>query len=174
MGCGSGAHDRYVARLTAGKNPIAAVDHSPYMIREAIGIAKSQGLDGLIDFQEGNAENLPFPNDSFDVVMSVTVMEEVDADLMLSELIRVTKPGGRIGVIVRAVDLPWVMNLPVSPDIKQKVEIPGVAGAGVSQGGCGDISLYSRFSGAGLAPINMFPQLAATTDGPQINNYESQ
>ena len=39
------------------------------------------------------AESLPFSDNSFDVTMSVTVIEEVDADRMLAEMVRVTKPG---------------------------------------------------------------------------------
>jgi SAM-dependent methyltransferase len=174
VGCGSGAHDRYLATLTAGKNSITSVDHSPYMIREASDIAKSQGLSGMIDFREGNAENLPFPDDSFDVVMSVTVMEEVRADRMFSELVRVAKPGGTIGVIVRAVDLPWVVNVPVSESIKRKVEAPGVMGGGANPEGCGDIGLYSRFSREGLRSLEMFPYLMTVTGGSQLGYWQTQ
>lgn len=111
------------------------------MIREASGIAKAEGLADAIDFQAGSAEALAFPNNSFDVVFSVTVMEEVKADKMLSEMIRVTKPGGRVGVLVRSVDMPYRVNLPLPPDIRNKFETPGVFGAGVSDGGCADASL---------------------------------
>jgi hypothetical protein len=37
---------------------------------------------------------------SFDVALSVTVMEDGDVDRMLTELVRVTKPGGRVAAIV--------------------------------------------------------------------------
>jgi hypothetical protein len=102
VGCGSGAYDRFLATRTNGANPIVAIDHSPYMLREARGLARSEGLAGAIDFQTGSAEALAFPDNSFDVVFSVTVMEEVKADKVLSEIIRVTKPDGRVGVLVRA------------------------------------------------------------------------
>jgi ubiquinone/menaquinone biosynthesis C-methylase UbiE len=49
--------------------------------------------------QEGNAEALPFPANQFDVTVACTVLEEGDANRMLAELVRVTKPGGRVGVI---------------------------------------------------------------------------
>jgi len=39
-----------------------------------------------------------------DLTLSCTVLEEGDADRMLAEMIRVTKPGGRVAVIVRAID----------------------------------------------------------------------
>jgi ubiquinone/menaquinone biosynthesis C-methylase UbiE len=52
----------------------------------------------------GNAERLPFADASFDHAYSVTVLEECDADLALRELRRVVRPGGRVGVVVRATD----------------------------------------------------------------------
>src|SRR5438067_12620013 len=88
-------------------------------------------------------------------------MEEGDAEKMLAELIRVTRPGGRIGVIVRAVDMPGWVNLPVSQAIKAKVEPPGLFGAGVVPGGCADASLYRRFRAVGLTVVGLFPQLTA-------------
>ena len=95
------------------------MDVSPYMIREANHIAKAEGLDGAIEFQEGDADTLPFPDNSFDAVMSITVMEEVDADRILAEMVRVTKPGGRVGVIVRAMDLPCHVNLALADELSR-------------------------------------------------------
>jgi SAM-dependent methyltransferase len=46
---------------------------------------------------EGNSENLPWPDDTFDVVLSFQVLEHVrDPQLTISEAIRVLKPGGRL------------------------------------------------------------------------------
>ncbi len=171
---GSGAHDRYLATHTQGANPIIAIDHSPYMIREAGNIAKSEGLHDAIEFQEGNAEAIPFPDNSFDVVFSVTVMEEVNADTMLSEMIRVTKPHGRVGVLVRAVDMPWHVNLPLSSALKRKLETPGVFAGGISEGGCADMSLYTRFVRSGLTQIRMLPQLATSSSGSPLQSQQSR
>lgn len=165
VGCGSGVFDRVLADLSGGRNHITAVDYSPYMVAEAKGIAQAGDLEGAIDFQVGNAEALTFPDGSFDVVFSVTVLEEGDADRMLSEMVRVTKPGGRIGVIVRSLDSPWVVNLPISDDLRRKLEQPGTIAGGVSKGGCADRSLYSRFVQAGLLRINASAQLATFGEG---------
>ena len=90
--------------------------------------------------------------------MSVTVIEETDADRMLAEMVRVTKPGGRVAVISRAVDMPRPMNLPLSISLKAKVEAPqGQA----SPHGCADAGLYRRVLQAGLTQVKMLPQLAA-------------
>ena len=91
IGSGSGIVCRWLAERTSG--PITGVDLSPYMVREARTLAASEGLSDRITFQQGNAEELPFPDASFAATLSVTVMEEVDADRALAEMFRVTKPG---------------------------------------------------------------------------------
>ena len=161
VGCGTGVLDRWLARRTEGANKIVGLDINPYLLREATALARREGLEGgAIEFREGNAEELPFPDGSFDVTMSCTVMEEVDADRMLAEMVRVTRPGGRVAAIVRTVDMWRWINLPLRAEIKAKLEAPGSFGAGVGEGGCADASLYRRFQQAGLAQVRMFPQLA--------------
>jgi hypothetical protein len=76
VGCGSGVVDRWLARSTKAENPITALDMNAYFLREASWLATQAGIpEGVIEFQEGNAEALPFPSDTFDVGLSVTVLE---------------------------------------------------------------------------------------------------
>ena len=116
VGCGSGVILRRLARQTAGANRIVGVDISPYLLREASALARGEGLEASIAFREGNAEALPFPDNSFDITMACTVLEEGDADRMLAEMVRVTRPGGRVAVIVRTIDMPWWVNAPLRPE----------------------------------------------------------
>ena len=44
VGCGSGSLDRWLAQRTRKANPIMAVDHSAYLLREAATLARSEGL----------------------------------------------------------------------------------------------------------------------------------
>jgi len=63
------------------------------------GRARAQAEGHAIRFQEADAENLPFPDASFDAVLSTFgVMFTPDQDKAASELARVCKPGGRIGL----------------------------------------------------------------------------
>jgi ubiquinone/menaquinone biosynthesis C-methylase UbiE len=63
------------------------------------GRARAQAEGHTIEFQEADAENLPFADASFDVVMSTFgVMFTPDQEKAASELARVCKPGGSIGL----------------------------------------------------------------------------
>ena len=63
------------------------------------GRARALAEGHTIRFQEADAENLPFPDASFDAVMSTFgVMFTPNQDKAASELARVCKPGGRIGL----------------------------------------------------------------------------
>jgi ubiquinone/menaquinone biosynthesis C-methylase UbiE len=163
VGGGSGVVLREIARCTASANRIIDVDINPYLLREAAILATRAGLAEPMTFQEGSAEAIPLAADSVDVALSFTVMEEGDADRMLAELIRVTRPGGRIAAIVRSLDLPPWANLPISAPLRAKVDKPGLIGAGVAADGCADASLYRRFHAAGLTELKCFPQLVAIT-----------
>ncbi len=160
VGCGSGVIDRWLVRHTGGQNRIIGVDVNRYLLQEATALARKEFPEGLVEFREGSAEALPFPDDTFDVTISMTVIEEVDAQQMLAEMLRVTKPGGRVAVIARAMDVPFLMNLRLQPELQAKVNAPGMLGS-VATRGCADASLYQRFPKAGLTEVKMFPQLAA-------------
>ena len=86
VGGGSGVVLREIARRTAGANPIIDIDINPYLLREAASLAKQAGLADQITFQEGHAEALPRAENSVDIALSFTVMEEGNADRMLAEL----------------------------------------------------------------------------------------
>jgi ubiquinone/menaquinone biosynthesis C-methylase UbiE len=161
VGCGSGVLDRWLAHHTGGANPIVGVDINRYLLQEAGALSRKEGLEETIEYREGSAEALPFSDNSFDVTLSVTVIEEVDAQRLLAEMVRVTKPGGRVAVIARSVDIPFLMNLPLRTELKAKVEAPGMNFANIEDHGCGDASLYRRFFEAGLTQVKMLPQFAA-------------
>jgi SAM-dependent methyltransferase len=159
VGCGSGAVIRWMAGYIPDSNPLTGVDVNQYLLREAANQAQLQGFGQRITFEYGDAEALPLPSSSFDVTLSFTVMEEVDADRMLAELVRVTRPGGSIGVVVRAIDMkPW-FNLDLPDGLQQAVD--AVPGAGADERGCADTSLYRRFVAAGLRDLVMGPQLGS-------------
>jgi SAM-dependent methyltransferase len=137
---------------------ITAVDVNSYLLREGASLARAEGLADRITFREDNAQALSLPDNSVDVSLSFTVMEEVNADRMLHEMVRVTKPGGRVGVVVRAADMEFWTNLALRPDLLAKIK--SAPSAGAADLGCADASLYQRFRAAGLHDLKMGPQLA--------------
>ena len=164
IGSGSGALDRMVARLWP-ENPLTAVDVNPFLQREAAALAAEEGLGDAIAFRPGSAEALPFPDASFDCVFTVTVLEECDADQAMREAWRVLRPGGRLGVIVRAIDLPQWWNLDLPPALRARAETPPQS---VGPRGVADASLYRRMRAAGFADLVCFPSLVTLDrpDGP--------
>ena len=82
---------------------VTALDYVPMLLEEGRNRAKAEVLP--IDFVEGDAENLPFEDGSFDVVLSTLgVMFAPDQRKAASELLRVCKPGGKIGLASWAPD----------------------------------------------------------------------
>lgn len=76
---------------------VTGVDYVPALLERARERARAEGL--TIEFSEGDAENLPVPDDSFDVVLSTFgVMFAPDHHKAAAELLRVVRRGGRIGL----------------------------------------------------------------------------
>lgn len=95
--CGQGRHSLELARR--GYLNVHGLDRSRYLIRRARSLATSEGLN--VRFREGDARKLPYPPDSFDVVLilgnSFGYFENPSEDIMvLKEVFRVLKPSGRI------------------------------------------------------------------------------
>jgi ubiquinone/menaquinone biosynthesis C-methylase UbiE len=163
VGCGAGSLDRQLARLVP--NPITAIDPNGFLQSEAAALAEAEGLGGRIDFRPGNAEALPFGDGAFGCAFSVTVLEECNADKAIAEMVRVTRPGGRIAVAVRATDLPQWWNLDVPETIRRKIT---PAPRSVAPSGVADASLYRRMRRAGLTDLVSYPSLITLDrpDGP--------
>ena len=76
---------------------VTSTDYVPALLES--GRARAEAEDQEIVFKEADAENLPFPDASFDAVISTFgVMFTADQDKAAAELLRVCKPGGRIGL----------------------------------------------------------------------------
>ena len=165
VGCGAGSLDRLLARRLGAANPITAIDVNRFLLGEAAALAREEGLEDVIRFAPGSAEALPFPDASFDCLFSVTVLEECDADRALAEMVRVARPGGRVGVIVRSIDLPQWWNVPMPEPFQARMVTPPQS---VAANGVADASLYRRARAAGLNALVCFPSLVTLDrpDGP--------
>lgn len=173
VGCGTGALLRRIAR-DHGIARIVGLDVNRFLLKEALALAQRDGLAERLSLHEGSAEAIPFPPSSFDIVFTSTVMEEVDADRMMAELVRIAKPGGRVAVVVRAVDRGSWTNVPAPAAIRQCIASPADAG-GMNERGCADESLLRRMHEAGLANVRGGPSWAWTSPGdPWWTNIDAQ
>jgi D-alanine-D-alanine ligase len=95
--CGQGRHSLELARRNF--NNVEGLDRSHYLIQRARKGARKELL--TVKFREGDARKLPYPSDSFDVVMilgnSFGYFESINEDLqVLKEVFRILKPWGRL------------------------------------------------------------------------------
>jgi SAM-dependent methyltransferase len=164
VGCGTGVVERWLAGQGNFDAHVTAVDINDYLLGEARWLAEKAGVTN-VDFRAGDAQALPFDDDVFDTTFSATVMEEVNAEKMLAELVRVTKPGGRIGIIVRALDLPRWTSMDLPPALKSHVETWPDPSEGE---GCASARLYDLMARAGLVDRSSIPDMTAfcEPDGP--------
>ena len=76
---------------------VTAIDYVPSLLQ--VGRLRASAEDLQIDFVEVDAEQLPFPDQSFDVVLSaIGVMFTADHQRAAAELVRVCRPGGTIAL----------------------------------------------------------------------------
>ena len=95
IGCGTGLSTFGLVDYL-GKGDIHGVDLSPNMVRKAAENAAKLGHD--IEFKEGDVENLPYPDDMFNMATSNMSFQFFPDKLRaLKEINRVMAPGGRMG-----------------------------------------------------------------------------
>jgi ubiquinone/menaquinone biosynthesis C-methylase UbiE len=95
VACGSGNGAISAARRTWGGT--VGADYVPALLERGRERAAAERLE--IEFVEADAQNLPFEDGSFDVAMSIFgAMFAPDQKKAAAELLRVVKPGGRIGM----------------------------------------------------------------------------
>jgi arsenite methyltransferase len=97
VGCGVGVTPCYIAKRYGCR--VVGVDISEGMIERSKERAKREGIADRVEFRPADAQDLPFEDDLFDAVTteSVTAFPE-DKQRAVNEYVRVTKPGGYVGL----------------------------------------------------------------------------
>lgn len=102
VGCGSGVVTRDLARRVAPTGCAVGLDLSPALLTVAGELAAAAGLADVVEWREGDARALPFDDGAFDAAIAVTTLCHIpDGERAVPELVRVVRPGGRIGVFDR-------------------------------------------------------------------------
>jgi arsenite methyltransferase len=98
LGSGAGTDSLIAAQMVGEQGHVTGIDMTQEMLAKARAAAAEMGATN-VEFVEGEAERLPFPDASFDVVISNGVIDLIpDKDAVFTELFRVLAPGGRIQV----------------------------------------------------------------------------
>jgi ubiquinone/menaquinone biosynthesis C-methylase UbiE len=107
LGSGSGMDVFYAAQQVGESGRVVGIDMTQEQLAKAERLRAEAGLS-QVTFREGHIEDLPFPDESFDVVISNGVINLApDKKRVFAEAARVLRPGGRITIadIVAEVEL---------------------------------------------------------------------
>lgn len=168
VACGTGVLTRAAAERVGPNGAVAGVDPGPGML------AVAEELAPDIDWQQGTAESLPFPDESFDAVVSqFGLMFFVDRAQAIREMLRVLKPGGLLAVAV------WdsLENIPAYADevaLLDRMAGTDAADAVRAPYNLGDpAALKALFTETGVGRVSVerhpgtavFPSIQAMTEG---------
>jgi SAM-dependent methyltransferase len=117
LGSGAGTDSLVAAQMVGEAGRVTGIDMTPEMLAKARAAATEMGATN-VEFVEGEAERLPFDEESFDVVISNGVIDLIpDKDAVFAELHRVLVPGGRLQVA----DV--TIQNPVSEEGRRKIDL---------------------------------------------------
>jgi len=98
LGSGAGTDSLIAAQMVAWEGRVTGIDMTSEMLAKARAAAAEMGATN-VEFVEAEADQLPFADATFDVVISNGVIDLIpDKDAVFAELYRVLLPGGRIQI----------------------------------------------------------------------------
>lgn len=98
VGSGAGTDSLVAAQMVGPSGSVTGIDMTPEMLAKARAAAAEMAVSN-VEFIEAEAESLPFPDESFDVVISNGVIDLVpDKEVVFGEIRRVLAPGGRLQI----------------------------------------------------------------------------
>lgn len=96
IGCGAGFDLIVAARTLGTTGRVCGIDMTPEMLQRARGNFSELGIDA-IELKEAQGENIPYDDNSFDVIISSGVINLApEKKKLFKEAFRVLKPGGRM------------------------------------------------------------------------------
>ena len=102
VACGTGRGTVGLARAVGASGKVDALDLSEAMLNQARLKLEKLGLNDRVQFKQGNARELPYPQDAFDLVYNGYMFDLIPLDgfqPILKEMARVLKPGGKLVLV---------------------------------------------------------------------------
>ena len=99
---GTGCSLVEIARRAGTAGTVHGIDLTPEMAARAKRRLEKEGLGGRVELREGDARQLPYGDAQFDAVYMAAALELFDTPdipVVLAEIRRVLKPGGRLGLV---------------------------------------------------------------------------
>lgn len=122
IGCGAAGKTLYY--LKQGADRVVGVDIVEAYEKEALRLAKKLGCTQNFNFVCASADNLPYPDNSFDTIIMSDAMEHVsNPEKVLDELLRIIRPDGHVYInfppyghpygahMSDAINTPWIQYL---------------------------------------------------------------
>jgi SAM-dependent methyltransferase len=161
VGCGPGALTAVLVERLGGAR-IAAVDPSPPFV------AAAAVRFPAVDVRQAPAEELPFVDGSFDVVLAQLVVHFMtDPVRGLAEMARVARPGGTVAACVwdfagrrSPLDPFWAAAHDVTPGLRDETDLPGVRAG----------QLAELFAAAGLPDADS-GEVAVEVEHPSFDDW---
>lgn len=158
IGCGTGDDVLALARLVGPTGRAVGVDASATMIAEAQRRAAAAG--GAAEFAQMDAQHLTLPDGCFDGVRAERLLQHVpDPAAVLTEIVRIAKPGARIVIWEADLDL-FIID---ASDYATSRAMQRSICDGFRHGGIGH-ELARRFKRLGLADVQATPLMREMTD----------
>ena len=97
VGCGIGHWAQTLAGALPSETTVIGVDRDPFWIDKATARATARQISHRFQYRVSDAQALPFPDASFDLVTCQTLLIHVaDPGAVIAEMARVTRPGGLV------------------------------------------------------------------------------
>ena len=96
VGCGTGGNTCYLANKYSCR--VTGIDIAEHMVRQAQIGAEELSLTDRVAFKVGDAYDLDFPDNSFDIVFTIFTSQFLDPSVAFKEFSRVLDRGGRLGI----------------------------------------------------------------------------
>jgi len=161
IGCGSGALCRLMVPSIVPGGHMTGLDISPDMVALARRYAADTGTADSIAFDTGLAETLPYANASFDGAFAARLMLHVNQpDVVLREMMRVARPGGRIVLM----DWDWETVAVDHPDRELTRRLMHWRADHHGGNNWSGRQLWGRMAAAGLQDLTVTPVVAVAHD----------